>query len=258
MAKNRVKVVIPIYTESLKGYDEYSLINNVKILSRYPIAILAPEGLNISAITCLIPPCEEIRVSPNWLGTKGIAGYNDMMLSRSFYELFSDCEYILICQTDAWIFQDELEQWCKEGYDYVGAPWPKRNIYNNPLIKSYLKLRNKYFRRDNLIIRQDYFNKIGNGGLSLRRIEACINACDKYQDVIEIFKAKRGMLYNEDWFWALIPDEFKYPTLDRALEFSFDVNPERCYRLANKKLPFGCHGWFKKRNISFWLPKIMG
>lgn len=54
-------------------------------------------------------------VSDTWLGVRnGIAGYNQMMLSREFYQLFNDTEYLLICHTDAWIFRDELEDWCKK------------------------------------------------------------------------------------------------------------------------------------------------
>jgi hypothetical protein len=256
MATTKVKVVVPIYKSTLKGRDRLSFIHNAEILSRYPMALVAPEGLNIDDITALAPQAEVIRVSKDWLGAKGIAGYNDMMLSKSFYHLFADCNYILICQTDAWIFRDELEQWCDYGYDYIGAPWTKRKRYNFPIIKFYLWLRRKFFRRNGEILRQDYFNKVGNGGLSLRRIESFITACDKYADRIEFFNNHKGSRYNEDWFWALVPVEFYYPTFEKALGFSFDIRPEILYKLNNQQLPFGCHGWFKKRNIAFWSPII--
>jgi hypothetical protein len=222
------------------------------------MVLLAPEGLNIDAITALAPQAEVMRVSTNWLGPNGIAGYNDMMMSKSFYQLFDDCEYILICQTDAWIFRDELEQWCDGGYDYIGAPWPKRRRYSMPIISQYLWLRRKLFKRNGRLLRQDYFKKVGNGGLSLRRIDSFIKACDTYAQRIEYFKSHTGTRYNEDWFWALIPTEFHYPTFEKALGFSFDVNPKTCYHLSKNSLPFGCHGWFKKRNIEFWTPIIEG
>ena len=222
------------------------------------MVLLTPEGLNIDAITALAPQAEVMRVSTNWLGPNGIAGYNDMMMSKSFYQLFDDCEYILICQTDAWIFRDELEQWCDGGYDYIGAPWPKRRRYSMPIISQYLWLRRKLFKRNGRLLRQDYFKKVGNGGLSLRRIDSFIKACDTYAQRIEYFKSHTGTRYNEDWFWALIPTEFHYPTFEKSLGFSFDVNPKTCYHLSKNSLPFGCHGWFKKRNIEFWAPIIEG
>ena len=256
MTKTKVKVVVPIYKSKLEGPDLRSFCHNAEMLSRYPMVLLAPESLNIDAITALAPQAEVVRVSDNWLGAKGIDGYNDMMMSKSFYQLFSDCSYILICQTDAWIFRDELEQWCDEGYDYIGAPWPKRKRYSMPIIKQYLWLRRKLFKRKGRLLRQDYFERVGNGGLSLRRVEAFINGCDTYADTITNFKSHSGTRYNEDWFWGLIPTDFNYPTFDKALGFSFDVHPELLYAKSNGKLPMGCHGWFKKRNIEFWTPII--
>ena len=258
MTKTKVKVVVPIYKTNLGDRELSSFLNNAQKLSRYPMVLLAPEGLNIDAITALAPQAEVMRVSTNWLGPNGIAGYNDMMMSKSFYQLFDDCEYILICQTDAWIFRDELEQWCDGGYDYIGAPWPKRRRYSMPIISQYLWLRRKLFKRNGRLLRQDYFKKVGNGGLSLRRIDSFIKACDTYAQRTEYFKSHTGTRYNEDWFWALIPTEFHYPTFEKALGFSFDVNPKTCYHLSKNSLPFGCHGWFKKRNIEFWAPIIEG
>lgn len=256
MTKTKVKVVVPIYKKSLNDRELRSFRHNAKTLSRYPHVLLAPESLDISAIEALLPEAEVIRVSDNWLGKQGIAGYNDMMLSKSFYEIFSDCQYILICQTDVWIFRDELEKWCDRGYDYIGAPWPKRRRYGMPVISQFLWLRRKFFKRKHQVIRQDYFNKVGNGGMSLRKIDSFIAACDKYADRIAYFKSHKGTCYNEDWFWAIIPKEFNYPDLTTALGFSFDIHPERCYALHRQQLPFGCHGWFKDRNLKFWSPII--
>lgn len=258
MTKTKVKVVVPIYKESLSERESLSFKHNAEVLARYPHVIVAPEGLNIEAVESIAPQCEVVRVSKEWLGERGIAGYNNMMLSKEFYELFADCEYILICQTDAWIFSDQLEAWCDAGYDYIGAPWPQRKRYRMPIISHYLWLRRKVFRRKGKIIRQDYFNKVGNGGLSLRRIDAFLAGCDRYAEKIEVFKSHSGTRYNEDWFWALIPKEFNYPDFKTALSFSFDVHPELCYALNKQQLPFGCHGWFKKRNINFWGTKIEG
>ena len=106
------------------------------------------------------------------------------------------------------------------------------------------------------ILRQDYFGRVGNGGLSLRRVGSMISACERYADRAQEFKENKGIVFNEDWFWALVPKEFKYPSFDKALEFSFDSHPDLCYKLAEGRLPFGCHGWFKRRNIEFWSPLI--
>ena len=256
MEKRKVKVVVPVYKPRLEGRELRSFKHNAEVLKRYPMVLLAPEGLNVEELLKEVPECEVVRVTPDWLGRNGVDGYNRMMLSKEFYALFDDSEYILICQTDAWIFSDRLEEWCDYGYDYVGAPWPKRRVYNLPIIKQFLWLRRKLLGGGDRILRQDYFGRVGNGGLSLRRVSSMISACERYADRAQEFKENKGIVFNEDWFWALVPKEFKYPSFDKALEFSFDSHPDLCYKLAEGRLPFGCHGWFKRRNIEFWSPLI--
>ena len=100
----RVKVVIPVYSDKLSDNDWLSLEHNTSVLRRYPIVLLLPRSLSIEAVARKFPAVrsyEIIRVSDGYLGKAGVLGYNRMMLSAEFYELFSDCEYILVCQTDA-------------------------------------------------------------------------------------------------------------------------------------------------------------
>jgi hypothetical protein len=82
----------------------------------------------------------------------GITAYNRLLLSKHFYETFKDYEYILIYQLDCLVFSDQLKQWCDGGWDYVGAPW----------------LENHKEKAEP----GDQFWAVGNGGLSLRRIES--------------------------------------------------------------------------------------
>ncbi len=253
MKKHLVKVVVPLYREEFSEKERLSALHNLEVLRRYPTVFLLPEGCGVPQE---IADEEVLYVTDEWLGTKhGIAGYNRMMMDRRFYDLFADCEYILICQTDAWIFRDELEQWCIKGYDYVAAPWAKRDFYFKFPVKQYLALR-RFLTPRHKMLRQDGFNRIGNGGLSLRKVDSFRAACDRYADRIAYFNTKRKHLYNEDFFWACIPEEFTYPTLDEALGFSFDVRPEFLFRLANGRIPFGCHAWYKPKMYPFWRPII--
>lgn len=253
MKQNLVKIVIPIYKESLDTKEMASLKQTITQLSRYPIVILKPHGLDTSRITNGLPVMESVEVSDQWLGKhNGIQGYNRMMLCESFYELFSDSEYILICHTDAWIFRDELEQWCKKAYDCVAAPWIRRRHYNLPIIKQYMSLRSYIAKRQGKRIRQIIYGKVGNGGLSLRKVESFRKACVDNASTIELFNSLQNHLYNEDIFWASIPKHFVYPSQEEALKFAFDANPKYCYKLCNEQLPFGCHGWTKPRMYKFW------
>ena len=103
-----------------------------------------------------------------------------------------------------------------------------------------------------LSCRADLYGRIGNGGLSLRRTAAFIDACRRYADRAAEYLAVRSHLYNEDVFWATVPDNFRYPTPEEALAFAFDTTPAYCYRLTGGRLPMGCHSWSKPRMYRFW------
>ena len=138
----KVVIIIPIYQSVLKDYEMSALKNNLKVLAKYPAVFLKPKGLDITNLRSQFPQVGEVVVSNRWLGTKrGIAGYNEMMLSSDFYHLFLGYEYMLICHVDAWVFRDELEFWCNCKYDHIASPWPKRDRYTHFPLKQYLKLK---------------------------------------------------------------------------------------------------------------------
>ncbi len=249
---HQVKVVIPIYRLSLSPMEQASIQQTLQVLKKYPIIILHPQNLRIPA-TMFPPQIEKLAVSEDWLGTrKGIAGYNNMMMSYDFYQLFADTEYILICHTDAWIFRDELAEWCDLHYDCIAAPWVERPIYRLPVIKQYMQWIKGYYKRKKVFCRQSLYGKIGNGGLSLRRVDIFKQACRTYQKEIEEYNSHNEHYFNEDVFWATVPQNFHYPTESKALQFSFDRHPAYCLRLNKGKLPFGCHSWSKPRMYAFW------
>ena len=61
---------------------------------------------------------------------------------------------------------------------------------------------------------------------------------------------------NEDLFWSqrakLFCPDFKIAPVELAIEFAFEANPRYCYKLINKKLPFGAHAW-ERYDKEFWL-----
>lgn len=250
-------VLIPLYKSELMAEEQASIQQNLSLLgNRFPVRFLGPEGVDFSAVEERFPGIEILRVSDEWLGTRcGIAGYNRMMLSREFYSRFADYDYMLICQPDVWLFRDELHQWCERGYDYIGAPWPEKRLYSLGLIRFYLSLRRMFSPRKK-VLRSDLFNRVGNGGLSLRRIAPFIEVCTRYAVEIEHFLQQQHPLYNEDTFWALVPEGWHYPSADEARLFSIDLKPELALMLNGGRLPFGCHGWFRPERRAFWEGQI--
>lgn len=246
MGKELVKVVVPLYKPELGDDERLSLSHNAEVLRRYPHVFLVPKGMPTDGILDgALPDGMEATVTEvgsEWLGREnGIAGYNRMCLSREFYDMFADCEYILICQTDAWVFRDELAEWCARGYDCIGGVWWRRGVWSLPVIRLFFPKNRKLYGR------------VGNGGFSLRRVESFRRACGELRDRAEFYLKHTHHMYSEDIFWAVEPKDFVYPPMKVATEFSFDNHPDRCERLIGTgNLPFGCHGWSKPARRWYW------
>lgn len=260
MEKKLVEVVIPIYRVPLPKLEMALLRNNIAKLKNYPIRILATEGLDVSTIIEEFPDIHigVYYISDEWLGSvNGIHGYNMMMLSKGFYELFESCKYILICQTDVYIFKDELTYWCNQGYDYIGAPWFRKAKYNTLLAKSLIiakriLLEFAYWGGYG-IMREDLLGRVGNGGLSLRRVSSCIEALDQCELRLNKYVNCDFKLVNEDIFWTMEPENFSYPTYEKAFHFAIDTKPELCMKMLEPgQYPFGCHGLTRAEFYDFW------
>jgi hypothetical protein len=49
--------------------------------------------------------------------------------------------------------------------------------------------------------------------------------------------------------------DFRIATIEDAIKFSFEVKPDYLFELNNRKLPMGCHAWWRY-NLAFWKPYI--
>jgi hypothetical protein len=167
--------------------------------------------------------------------------YSRLLLSSRFYDAFADYDYVLVYQLDAVVFRDELSEWCGRGLDYVGAPWfpgPEMPLVSEPAV--------------------------GNGGLSLRRVEAfrevLSRAGERYARRWVRGRSESRFEAHEDLFWSFdavrfLP-EFRIATVDEALGFAFEVEPRRALELAGGKLPFGAHAW-ARYDREFWEPFLL-
>ena len=264
-------VVIPIYKSTLSRGEVVSIHQTMKVVGHHGITFVCPEGLDISVYLAI---GEEEGITPSFLYFsplffKDISGYNRLLLTESFYQSFSNYEYILICQPDAYVFKDELIDWCKKGYDYIGAPI----IGDSEDTFFSMKMR------------------VGNGGFSLRKIKSALLFFQSKRNVfspqqlirrIDIKRkpytrtfvfflmmlgwrnkprvvAKRWQ-YNEDDFWSGLLDDSRFalkkPSPREALKFSFERFPSELYEMNNKQLSFGCHAWRKYQYNTFWMTFI--
>ncbi|MEJ7913348.1 MAG: DUF5672 family protein [Chitinophagaceae bacterium] len=257
--QNTVCIVIPLYKNlnELCDFERISIVNCFEILGRHQIKFVGPCSLDWLSYErlCKKYACrfEHIALSNEYFFS--IAGYNSLLLDINFYKLFSDFKFILIHQTDCYIFKDDLYQWCALNYDYVGAPW-FYDVYKWTEIPGLYPRTLRIFHRFN----QKAIKKVGNGGLSLRKVSSAINNLKLFTSWVKEWKA------NEDNFFshcagALNPF-FRVPPVNIAVNFSFDACPDKAYKLNRQQLPFGCHGWFRtdaphySGNLQFWHPFI--
>lgn len=252
--KNKVKILIPIYKSYFGELEEKSFLQCLKVLGKYEIVLVQPEGLDSSFIIEKLYNINVESFPKHYF--KNIKGYNELLLSPLFYERFLDSEYILIYQLDAFVFKDELIQWCQKGYDYIGAPWIaslKKSIW----AKSFNFVARK-FRSKKKNDREQIFFKVGNGGFSLRKVASHYLIAKKNECfIIDFLKNDKKELYAiEDVFWSLKAIEFdknfRIPEYKEALYFAIDRKPKIAFSLINNQFPFGCHGFNKPKVIKFW------
>lgn len=255
-----VAVVVPIYRQELSLEEQTSLRHLEAHLGRYDRFFVAPESLHPRR-----PGFEVIAFADDCFET--VDSYSRLLLSAAFYRTFSRYRYILVYQLDSLVFSDALIRWCEAGYDYVGAPWLTDPA--NP---------------------ERGFSRVGNGGLSLRRVSSALEVLESARPVAlwrDFFsaslpdvgslhwrkrlrvlrEARRGAGWyaghyslNEDRFWsdraALFDPGFRVAPPAVALEFAFERAPRFCYARNGNRLPFGCHAW-SRWDRGFWEPYLI-
>lgn len=257
--QKKVVVIVPFYQDTLSDYELIALQQCAKILSAYPIIAIKPASLILPAETEQISFNTIISFDDQYFD--GITGYNHLILSTKFYQTFLNYEYLLIHQLDAFVFKDELSYWCNQDLDYIGAPWIRKKNDETLFKKIQLNIQSALYTYLNINKKgvpspKQFINKVGNGGLSLRRVKKFYEITISMQASINFYLSKKVHQYNEDAFWSIEVNRknkiLNIPSYKVALKFAFEDFPERAYLLNDKKLPFGCHGWDSYTN--FWQP----
>lgn len=275
MYKSEVCVVIPIYKEILNKFEVQSVLQCIKVLSDYSIYFVCPQGLNIDFYKENFSGIKDFTYFDNYY-FKDLSGYNRLMLSVGFYKAFDKYKYMLVHQTDSYVFRDELLDWANKGFDYIGGIWFD-DYHGDPILGAELW-------------------HPGNGGFSLRKIDKIINIIttssyplkslkrlteenktnlalsikDYLKGMFKIpyrfLSAKNSLNYyrtnfkeNEDVLFMELNLKFKklsVPSAEAAMGFSWDRLPSvLCNKLGH--LPFGCHAWYREDhcysgNKEFW------
>lgn len=235
--KNQLVVIVPVYQETLNQLEQFSIDYLVKIVTTRKIFFVGPEGLDNAYYQNRYPAIEFKVFADSYFSS--IVGYNHLLLNAKFYQVFEAYDYVLIHQTDALIFKDNLDFWMQRQFDYVGAPWPNGVEVN---------LRIGRFSSANGINLKSY---VGNGGFSLRSTMGSVAVLEELADLLAYWIQSGS---SEDLFFAfagMISDSFKIPNQSIASRFSLELEPEKYFLINGEEVPTGCHAWWK-HDLEFW------
>lgn len=218
--------------------------------------LLAPAGLDLTAYRELLPGARVIRVEARWMSS--VHAYNRLMISPIIYRMLSGYTHVLVHEPDALVLRDELDLWCEETYDYIGAPWfvgyenarPNApflgagnfgfSLHRPTMMLTILRGKQRWYARAEL--RKDLSRALrAREAHRLIRILRGIGGAGTLRGASAIYE------YNCDVFWGqLVPTlvkDFRIAPPEVALKFSWETFPSRCYKSCNGALPFGLHAW---------------
>jgi hypothetical protein len=247
-------VIIPIYRIDLSASEFTSLKRCVAVLGSHPIIIVKPQSLDITSLTERFNQLRYESFDDSFF--VGVVGYNRMLLSDEFYARFSQYQFMLVYQLDAFVFSDQLFYWCSRGYDYIGAPWLPRGKTPGLPRRISVGFRRKLFRwldihdRDNNLIHYLQLRYgVGNGGFSLRRISKMRQILSDLHDRAELYRLGTRPSWGEDLFFSIEANRYRrrisIPTMTEAARFAWETNLPAVIQLNKGALPFGCHAWDK-------------
>lgn len=233
--KGIVCIVIPCYKKDMTPYERISFDRCREAFADFDRYLAVPENLITQGYVSIDPDVKIVRFENKYF--ESIYAYSLLCKLKYFYEPFLHYDYMLVYQLDCFVFENNLLDWCKRGYDYVGAPWM------NPV---WLYEKTRHLPIPFLSM---FFNNVGNGGFSLRKVKTFYKASKWLH-----FFAKH-LRFHEDIWWTNFANRLypfiRIPNEVEALLFSFEDEPEKSYEITNHQLPFGCHAW-EKYGTDFW------
>ena len=205
--KNKCCIVIPTHKEKLDGNDELSFKRCIDVFGgKREIKLVVPNSIDTKYYEQYGDVIKIYKVNDKWLSS--IKEYNYMCCNIDFWSLFKDYDYVLIYQTDCWVFDDRLDYFMGLDYDWYGAPWP------------HLK------------------DKVGNGGFFFFFFSKMLSIAQKYT-----YKSDSIEGVEDTWFCVTHSDELNICDLHTACNFSIE-NITNKYLTEVDNIPMGLHGKF--------------
>ena len=263
-----VAVVVPLSTQpTLTADEQISLQHALHYLGRYDMFLVAPAGHAFTHVGF-----QTKSFPKRFFGSA--AAHARLVTAPSFYEAFTDYQYILMYHLDSLVLSDQLESWCQTDLDYIGPPWI--NCPDSPWVKN---------------------ERVGNSGFTLMKIQSFLkvlysttpsvdpdqywqdhyaskprhiqylNLPKKFLKRLPVFNSSQWHMHRwlqgnsaADIFWSdearRYYPEFKIADVATGLRFAFEVSPRVCFERNHRQLPFGCHAW-ARYDRAFWEPYLL-
>ncbi len=275
MSSKLLLVLIPVYkeTDKLCELEELSIKNTIsKFKNSHSIGLLKSSTISLESYRDYF----NFHFLDYQFPFSSWTEYNSLLKTKCFYEKLCEYHYLLIIQTDAFIFSSSLSEFYQ--YDYVGAPWQrnplrfiKGNVGNGGFslrninkILAILKSKKRLFYFIPLLhlnLKHSYkygsVNRV-NGFKRFTPFQICHLFLKSLYQYLFMNSSRKAYLLEslmeDTLFGVLFParfSSFKVPNVEIALQFSIDENPEYFYKLNGGFLPLGCHAFIKNYKI-FW------
>jgi hypothetical protein len=252
MARDAV-VTIPVYSPNLTETQQLSLSRCASVLGRHPTVFFGPVSLDFRHYTRTAPAASVVRFDDRFFAS--LEAYSELLLSREFYWTFSDYEFLLIHQLDAFVFRDDLHEWCTRAYDYVGAPWLDDTLgwlgvgnggFSLRKVSSFLRVLESTAREDACaywrFVRLTTPNRLKRALKAYRLLPRVLGAGDNVKSFLHRFVCDARP---EDLFWGLhavrFDRSFCVAPIDVAYRFAVEGGLKEVYQHYADSPPFGCH-----------------
>lgn len=252
-------IVIPIHSNQPSSYELISFLQCFTIVKDIPIVVVCPRGLDLSQYRSVVPRFKVEYFAQKWFSTK--QEYNKLKLSLIFYSKFKQYDNLITYELDAFIFKNDLKDWCSLGLDYIGAPWVEEDPTFGVSVIG-----------------------VGNSGFSIRKVSSMIAFLKAYKQfpssppssIIDRIKIKIILWLTPLWIWRdnlsiqfifdshedlliaskapIVLPHFKIASPEQALGFSWECLPSLIMK-QRSIIPTGCHAWWRY-DLNFWKPYI--
>lgn len=262
----RPAIVIPTHKSEISPEEKISLFQCQKILGNYAIYLLLPQGVSTKAYEAIFPSLQILRVAPEKMSS--ISAYNKFMISPYIFNVLQSYTHVLIHEPDAIVLKDDLQFWCEQDFDYIGAPWFSSEAPNEFNLKatgnyglSLFKIKtvkdlftsNPRWYSFSMIIRdlvrgiRGQKRYLKRGLLAMGAQGRIANASVIYQDHCDIF-----------WSYLIpkIAPHFRIAPPQTAIFFSWEKCPGKSLAICKGELPFGIHAW-SKYDLEFLRPLLI-